>query len=66
MLLNGRQRTDQGWKQNNRVDNFLSKNKMPKKDSIIVFSARKGEDILFMDNISIIDEKIFMKLSDIK
>jgi len=66
MLLNGRQRTDGGWKQNNRVDNFLSNNKMPKKESIIVFSARKGEDILFMENLSIIDERIFMKLSDIK
>jgi len=66
MLLNGRQRTDRGWIENNRVDTFLSKNKMPKKESIVVFSARKGSDILFMDSIAVLDEKIFMKLSDIK
>lgn len=66
LLLNGRQRTSQGWKQNNRVDKFLEKNKLPKKESILVFSARKGDDILFIDNISVLDDKVFMKLADIK
>ena len=66
MLLNGRARVNGRWQQNNRVDRFLEKNKLPKKDSIVVFNARKGDDILFVDNISVIDEKIYMKLGDIK
>ena len=66
ILLNGRQQINGRWQQNNRVDKFLERNKMPKKESIVVFSARKGEDILFVDNISVIDEQIYMKLGDIK
>jgi DNA polymerase III alpha subunit len=65
MLLNGRGQVNGRWQEINRVDNFLSKFKMPKKDSIVVFSARKGDDILFVDEISVIDEKIYMKLGDI-
>ena len=65
MLLNGRSQINGRWEQVNRVDNFLEKYKMPKKESIVVFSARKGEDILFIDDISVVDEKIYMKLADI-
>ena len=66
LLLNGRSQTNGRWQQNNRVDKFLEKNKMPKKDGIVVFSARKGDEVLFIDNISVIDEKIYMKLGDVK
>jgi len=66
LLLNGRSQVNGRWQQNNRVDRFLEKNKLPKKDSIVVFTARKGDDILFLDNISVIDEQIYMKLGDIK
>ena len=38
----------------------------PKKDNIVVISGQKGDDILFLDKLSIVDEKIYMKLSDIK
>lgn len=65
MLLNGRGQINGRWTEINRVDNFLSKHKMPKKESIVVFSARKGEDILFIDDISVVDEKIYMKLADV-
>ena len=66
MLLNGMAQVNGRWQQHNRVDNFLEKYKMPKKESIIVFQARKGEDILFVDDISVVDEKIYMKLADLK
>lgn len=39
---------------------------IPSKDSIVVIIGRKAEDILFIDNLSIVDEKIYMKLADLK
>jgi hypothetical protein len=41
-------------------------NKLPKEESIVIVTGRKGEDILFIDKMSILDEKIYMKLSEIK
>ena len=41
-------------------------NKLPKEENIVILSGRKGEDILFIDKIAILDEKIYMKLSEIK
>tara|TARA_B100001093_G_C26860383_1_gene1029900 strand:+ start:12502 stop:15111 length:2610 start_codon:yes stop_codon:yes gene_type:complete len=38
----------------------------PEKDNIIVMTGSKGEDILFMDDMDIVDHKIYMKLSDLK
>jgi len=57
LLINGREKN---------LDKFLSSNEMPDKNNIIVFSGTKGEDILFIDQMSVIDEKIYMKLSDLK
>ena len=45
---------------------FESKNKTPSKKSIIVAYGRKGEDIVFLDSLNIMDEKIYMKMSDVK
>jgi hypothetical protein len=45
---------------------FESKKKTPSKKSIIVAYGRKGEDIVFLDSLSIMDEKIYMKMSDVK
>ncbi len=45
---------------------FESKNKTPGKVSIIVAFGRKGEDIVFLDSLNIMDEKIYMKMSDVK
>jgi DNA polymerase-3 subunit alpha len=45
---------------------FLSSNTMPEKNSIIVLLGSKGEDILFVNQASVIDEKIYMKLSEIR
>jgi DNA polymerase-3 subunit alpha len=40
--------------------------KIPEKESIVVFTGRKGDDVLWIENIGILDEKIYMKLSDIE
>lgn len=47
--------------------NYLNKgNKIPSKDSIVVIVGRKAQDILFVDSMSIVDERIYMKLADLK
>jgi DNA polymerase-3 subunit alpha len=45
---------------------YLESNKAPDKDNIVVLTGRKGDDILFIDGLSIVDEKICMKLADLK
>lgn len=40
--------------------------KTPSKENIIVLYGKKGEDILFVDEMSVIDKCIHMKLSDLK
>ena len=39
---------------------------VPAKDSILVLVGRKGDDVLFIDEMSIVDERIYMKLADLK
>ena len=41
-------------------------NKVPEKDNIVVLVGRKADDVLFIDSMSIVDEKICMKLADLK
>lgn len=43
-----------------------SGNAIPDKDNIIVITGRKADDVLFIDAMSIVDEKICMKLADLK
>jgi DNA polymerase-3 subunit alpha len=45
---------------------FKNKSKMPEKTSIVIFLGSKGEDIIFLEELSIVDEKIYMKLSDLR
>ncbi len=40
--------------------------KVPEKDNILIIVGRKANDILFIDSMSIVDERIYMKLADIK
>jgi len=59
MLLNSRR--------GNFYDRYFdSKNKTPLKKSIVVAFGRKGEDIVFLDSLNIMNEKIYMKMSDVK
>lgn len=39
---------------------------VPTKDNIVVITGRKADDVLFVDDMSIVDEKICMKLADLK
>ena len=45
---------------------FKEKSEMPEKTNIVVFLGSKGDDIIFLEELSIIDEKIYMKLSDLR
>lgn len=46
---------------------YLDKGRsVPQKGNIIVVYGSKGEDIIFANDMSIVDEKIYMKLSDLK
>ena len=50
-----------------RLTEYLDNgNKLPKEENIVILSGKKGQDILFIDKLAILDEKIYMKLSDIK
>jgi DNA polymerase-3 subunit alpha len=48
------------------TDYIQSGHKIPDKDNILVVTGRKAKDILFVDSMSIVDEKIHMKLADLK
>lgn len=39
---------------------------VPEKGNIITFCGSKGDDIVFVQNLQILDDKIYMKLSDVK
>ena len=45
---------------------FKNRSKMPEKTNIVIFLGSKGEDIIFLEELSIVDEKIYMKLSDLR
>ena len=50
-----------------RCTNYLNKGgKPPEKGNIITFCGSKHEDLIFADELNILDEKIYMKLSDLK
>ena len=50
-----------------RLTEYLDNgNKLPKEENIVILSGKKGQDILFIDKLAILDEKIYMKLSEIK
>lgn len=50
-----------------RLTEYLDNgNKLPKEESIVIVTGKKGQDILFIDKLAILDEKIYMKLSEIK
>jgi len=59
MLLNSRR--------GNFYDRYFEKNqKAPTKKNIVIAYGRKAEDIIFLDSIKIMDEKIYMKMSEVK
>lgn len=59
MLMNNRRAAS--------LDNYLNNGgKKPKEEQIVFIYGSKGEDIIFGDKITILDEKIYTKLSETK
>jgi DNA polymerase III alpha subunit len=59
-LLVNSQRSD-------KLDEYLNNGgKKPEKEQIVFVYGSKGDDIIFAESVSILDEKIYTKLSDIK
>lgn len=51
----------------NKLDRYFeSGGEMPQKDDIVIVFGRKGDDVLFMSDLSIMNKKCFMKLSDLR
>ena len=49
------------------LDNYINDGgKKPKEDQIVFVYGSKGEDIIFGEKITILDEKIYTKLSEVK
>lgn len=56
---------DSGQKE--RLTEYLSSGKkLPVKDDIVIIDGQKNEDIVFVDKINILSDKIYMKLSELK
>ena len=67
LFLNSRRRIRGRWENNNRLDRYLEEYKeLPSKGSIALMRCTKGEDVLFVEELNILDRKIYMKLSDLK
>ena len=50
-----------------RLTNYLNAKKViPEKNSIILIQGSKGEDIIFINHVNVLDEKIYMKLHELK
>lgn len=48
------------------LDNFLGANEMPKENNIVVAYGQKGEDIMFIKDLKILNQSVYMKLADLK
>lgn len=50
-----------------KLSNYLSSGKkLPKKGEVIIAIGRKNNDIIMLEKISLLEDKIYMKLSEIK
>lgn len=48
------------------TDHIESKLPIPEKESIVVITGKKGDDCIWVEGLSVLDEKIYMKLSDVE
>ena len=63
LLMDTRRRNTQATP----LTTFLDKNKTaPAKGNILMVRGRKGDEVLFLDDVEILDQKIYMKLGDLK
>jgi DNA polymerase-3 subunit alpha len=49
-----------------KLDNFLDTSRAPEKNNIVIAYGSKGDETFFLEGIKILDEKIYMKLADLK
>jgi DNA polymerase-3 subunit alpha len=50
-----------------RYSNYIeSGKKIPKKDSIVIIVGKKHNDIIMVDKLSLLEDRIYMKLSEVK
>jgi hypothetical protein len=68
LLMNNKRPDRTGrWRMNNRLDRFKEKNKHKlEKGNIIMLRGSKGDEASFIEEAEILDNKIHMKLSDLK
>ena len=62
LLMNSRRRVRGSWQNNNRLDRYLNENdSLPEKGNIVLMRCTKGEDILFVEGLTVLDKKIYLK-----
>ena len=49
-----------------KLERYLEEKGSPEKDNIVTIVGKKSEDIVFVDDMNILDGRIYMKLSDVK
>jgi hypothetical protein len=49
-----------------KLERYLEERGVPEKDSIVTIVGKKSDDIVFIDDMNILDGRIYMKLSDVK
>ena len=66
LFMNSRRRVRGVWQNNNRLDRYIESNDtLPEKGNIVLMRCTKGEDVLFVEELNVLDRKIYMKLSDL-
>ena len=49
------------------VEPYLAKgNSLPEKGSIVILTGRKSDSTVFVNDMKLLDNKVYMKLSDLK
>lgn len=49
-----------------KLDEFLERSSAPEKNSIVTAYGSKGDETFFLEDVRVMDEKIYMKLADVK
>ena len=49
-----------------KLDEFLARQSAPTKNSIVTAYGAKGDETFFLEDVRVMDEKIYMKLADVK
>ena len=49
-----------------KLERYLEEKEAPEKDSIVTIVGKKSDDIVFVDDMNVLDGRIYMKLSDVK